>query len=167
MWKTIERFPDYQVSDNGRVRSFCRYPNGRFLKPGTNRLGYLYVVLYLYGERNYCVIHRLVLETFVGPWPEGMETNHLDGDKRNNRVENLEWVTHSENMIHAYQNGLKTPNIEKKVRQFTKGRHFVDRYKSLSEASRQTGVNLGHLSECCTGKRKSAGGFIWRFADAS
>ncbi len=165
MWKTIEGFPNYQVSDAGEIMS-CKFGKKIILKPRI-RSGYSCVVLCQNGERSDCDVHRLVLGAFIGECPEGSEANHLDGNKPNNRLDNLEWVTPSENMLHAYRNGLRVPPSnpnEKPIEQYMKDGQFVALYKSGCSAMRETGIPRGNISKCCTGKLFSAGGFVWRFA---
>lgn len=110
VWKDIAGFPDYVVSNLGRIKRACKSKNNRakeglILKPIENK-GYLAVSLYGPQGLRPFLIHRLVLMSFVGPPPLGHESNHKDGNKKNNLLENLEWVTSSENTIHAYRNGL-------------------------------------------------------------
>ena len=176
-WKTIEGYPSYEVSDKGQVRSLYRNhsTNGsiinivRILKPVVGKGGYLQVGLSNEGERRYYKIHRLVLEAFVVSCPERKECNHKNGIKSDNRPENLEWATKSENQLHAYQTGLKfgIPHHERSVHQFTLNSIWVDTYKSAHEAFRQTGVHQGSISHCCNGTygHLTAGGFIWRFVN--
>jgi len=92
---------NYEVSDLGRVR---RTDTGRILKPLTGSR-YLRVQLYQNGHGEHRVIHQLVLEAFVGMRPEGKEANHKNLNRLDNRLENLEWISHSENLDHARQNG--------------------------------------------------------------
>lgn len=94
----------YQVSNQGNVK---RIMPGRRTRP--NRLlrrtrggdGYEHVSLYKHGKEGRASVHFLVCQAFHGPRPDGFEVNHKDGDRTNNRVDNLEWVTHSENTHHA------------------------------------------------------------------
>ena len=160
-WKTIESYSDYQVSDTGKVRSF-KQKGKRILKPCTNTRGYYYVDLSMNGAKENCRIHKLVAAAFMGICPEGKEVNHRNGTKTDNRLENLEYVTRSQNHFHAFQNGLMVPNGEKKVQQFTTDGTPVAEYKSQMGAGRETGVNFRNISACCLGKRKTAGGFVWR-----
>lgn len=103
IWKDIDGFPNYQVSDLGRVRN---KKTGRILKPGCAGGGYLYVVLSKDGVQCNRHIHRLVAESFLD-WPsEKRDVNHIDGNKQNNYLHNLEWCTRRENINHAYANGL-------------------------------------------------------------
>lgn len=116
-WKDVEGCEGaYQVSNWGRVRSLDReVPHssgglarlrGRILKPQRGGAGYLHVTLRGDGEWSHVDIHRLVLDAFMGPAPDGHECNHIDGDKANNHIDNLEWVTHGANMRHAFRSGL-------------------------------------------------------------
>lgn len=103
IWK--EFIPDYEVSTLGRVRSF-KSKEPRILKPQAERNGYLRVTIRINGKDKMFSIHRLVARTFI-PKPEGKRiVNHINGIKTDNRVENLEWVTYSENLLHAYHTGL-------------------------------------------------------------
>src|SRR5262252_226039 len=99
-WKPINGFPDYAISDHGRVRSLKR---GIILKPWQKpdksyQLRYLQVELWLMGRRYKAMIHHLVLEAFRGPRPARYEARHLDGDPQNNNLSNLEWGTFRENL---------------------------------------------------------------------
>lgn len=105
-WRPVLGFEGaYEVSDAGYVRSIKREPI--ILAPRYDRVGYIKAALFKGGKYYPRLVHRLVAEAFLGPAPsERHEINHIDGDKTNNRVGNLEWVTRSENGKHAYRNGL-------------------------------------------------------------
>ena len=116
VWKDIKGYEGvYQVSNLGRVRSLDRINakgakiNGVILKQHDSGNGYLYVTLSegsRKNKRNHYV-HRLIATHFIEESKtEGKEVNHKDGDKTNNRVDNLEWVTHAKNIVHGYENGL-------------------------------------------------------------
>lgn len=103
----LSSFPNYGVTKSGGVYSF--YHN-RFLKTPCNAVGYPEVNLYANGKANIVLVHRLIALTFL-PNPDGKrEVNHKNGIKHDNRVENLEWVTPSENISHAYRTGLHSDN---------------------------------------------------------
>ena len=109
IWSSIEDFPDYGVSNLGRVRSYkvsCRR-KPCILKGFVNSNKYHGVTLYEQDKSSNFYTHRLVLEIFVGPCPDGHEANHKDGIKANNKLENLEWITLSKNQAHAYFTGLR------------------------------------------------------------
>lgn len=112
IWKDIKGFEGlYQVSNLGRVKSFWawRGANQRILNPYTDRGGYLWLSFSKNKKSYFQLIHRLVANAFI-PNPKNKRTvNHKNGDKTDNRVENLEWCTQSENNFHAYKNGLQTP----------------------------------------------------------
>lgn len=105
-------------------------------------------------------IHRLVAELFI-PNPDGLlQVNHIDGDKENSHVSNLEWVTPSDNQLHSrYVLGNNTGFADTPVVCIELGKF----YKSTKEAWRDTGVGYSHISECASGKRKTAGGYHWRY----
>lgn len=92
----------YEVSDRGRVRRCDGYHGSkRHLKPAPNRSGYLNVNLSRYCKGRTFFVHRLVCEAFLGVRPDGMTINHKNGQKTDNRLENLEYMTHANNMRHA------------------------------------------------------------------
>lgn len=103
----------YAVTDDGRIYSHSRVNHsgrlvkGRWLKPGTDRDGYLKVCLYLDGEKNYQFVHRLVASAFLDNPHSYAEVNHVNGIKSDNRASNLEWVSRSQNNAHAYRAGLR------------------------------------------------------------
>lgn len=105
-WKYVKDFEDYMVSTEGKVISLKK-PTPIMLKPNEDAMGYVHYRLYHKdGGAKLFKGHRLVCQTFI-PEIEGKDTvNHLDGDKKNNNVENLEWTTQKENMKHAWRNGL-------------------------------------------------------------
>ena len=99
----------YEVSDLGRVKRVSAGQGaiaGRILSSCGDGRGYLFVGLSINGTRRHYRVHRLVAVAFLGTCPEGKEVNHKDGNKTNNYLENLEYMTRSENMCHAYKTGL-------------------------------------------------------------
>lgn len=111
IWERIKGFEDYEISNLGNVRSYNKTPDIHIHKSiHVNHTKEGYEVITLTKTRKY-LIHRLVAETFI-PNPENKkEVNHKDLNKQNNKADNLEWVSRSENMKHAYDNGaIKIPN---------------------------------------------------------
>lgn len=116
VWKDVAGYEGlYQVSNLGRVKNLKRkvpYAKGmrtipeRILQNHTNKYGYVYVRLYKDAKGKNIKLHRIVAQAFIENPENKRCVNHIDGNKENNRVENLEWVTHSENMQHASDNGL-------------------------------------------------------------
>lgn len=103
-WKNIED-SNYRVSSEGRVMN----KSERILKERISRHGYVNYTLYIGGKPVGMTAHRLVASAFLKDGKEGLEVNHLDGNKRNNCVDNLEWCTKGENARHAYLTGLRVP----------------------------------------------------------
>lgn len=98
----------YEVSNLGRVKSFIAPGGEKILKPGTHpRTGHKLVLLSMsLGVKRMSYVHRLVLESFVGPCPVGMEACHLNDESSDNRLENLRWDTRSANRLDAVRNGI-------------------------------------------------------------
>ena len=109
VWKKIASTKGmYEVSNEGRVRSRVS-GQPRLLKTSLTKTGRINVAVGKGKDRRTEYVHKLVLEAFISPRPKGLEANHKNGTPSDNRVSNLEWVTRSENMVHAYRNGLNTP----------------------------------------------------------
>lgn len=165
-WLPIKGYEGiYEVSDQGRVRGLDRIDNcgkrvnGRVMALGLDGRGYLQVRLCKYGVPITKRVHKLIATAFLGE-SNGLQVNHKNGIKKDNRLSNLEYVTGSENQIHAFKNGLNK-NI-KPVLQFSKDGEFINEFESIKAAGIKTRVNRCNISSCCVGKLKSAGGFICR-----
>lgn len=103
IWKTIEAFPNYEVSSTGLVRNI---KTGKTLKPSTTLYGYKQVGLYNFPAYKLCRVNRLVAAAFIANPNKLPYVNHIDGNKSNNNASNLEWCTAKENTQHAYNTGL-------------------------------------------------------------
>lgn len=115
--KEIPNFPGYFISKDGKIWSDPKKHNhkeGKFLKPGKINNGYLIVSLCKNRKKYNRLVHRLVLETFVGLCPKGMETRHLNGNPADNRLENLQWGTYSDNVKDAIKHGTRVDNSGEK-----------------------------------------------------
>lgn len=145
-WKDVADYEGiYQVSDQGRVRRI-KPASGthidKVLSPYENNYGYLMVSLYREGERALLQVHRLVAEVFLGSQPSpDHEVNHKNGDKTDNRVENLEWVTHAENQKHALKHGLMQSGEECHRSRLTS--REVKKIRRLYDTGRHTQQELG------------------------
>lgn len=159
----------YDISNKGLLYSHPRpYCKGGYTYGDENSYGYLQKTLSKKGVVTLKRINRLVWETFVGPIPEGYDIHHINHNTRDNRLENLELIdTHTHRKKHYNEKKEKfrkacVESVSKPVLQFTKDGQFVAEYPSISEASRQTAIHLSNIASCCRGKRKTAGGFIWK-----
>ena len=159
-WISVNINDRYAVNKLGEVKNL---ETDKKLNPSFNKAGYLVVSLYdkQTHMRRTVRVHRLVAEAFIAN-PEGKEdVNHIDGNKANNAVDNLEWATRSENILHRYRVlGKKSTNIPtpyKPVKCLDTGEVF----ESRSDAARKANTQPIHIYECCKGKRKTAGGFRW------
>ena len=164
-WKEIAGYEGiYEVSDQGRVKSLW-HGKEKILKPGKTTRGYLKVNLYKDGHRKPLLVHRLVSEAFI-PNPQGLETvNHKDEDKTNNKVGNLEWMSQKDNNNYGTRNKRAGDALSKQVQMFDKSTcELLATFPSTMEADRVTGIAKQNISACCLGKRKSSGGYIWRYS---
>ena len=158
-WKPIEGYEGlYEVSNMGRVKSLNYRMTGKegIMKGGDDGHGYLSVNLWKDGKANKGKIHRLVAQAFLENPQNLPEVNHKNEDKTDNRVENLEWCTKQYNIEYSQA---------KAVIGINKVSGLIMEFPSQMEASRQTGTKQGHIWGCCNGRRKSAGGFYWHYAD--
>lgn len=160
IWKPISSYEGlYEISNTGKVNSLI---SGRILKPWTNNKGYLYVRLTKDGQHKTFSVHRLVANAFI-PNTERMEqVNHIDGNKQNNCSENLEWCNDLQNRTHAYKSGLRKMKTIVGIKMFSADGIYINEFPSISEASRETGINVGNISRCCKGNCKTAGGYIFK-----
>ena len=162
-WKAIAEYEGlYEVSDLGRVKSLGndKSRKEKILKPQKDTGGYLLVSLYKDGHKKQLLVHRLVAEAFIKN-PNNLETiNHKDEDKTNNTVSNLEWMSREDNVAYSQPQWAK-----RSVQMFDKSTgELLATFYSTREAERVTGIAQSNIRSCCNGKRKSAGGYIWRYA---
>lgn len=173
VWKDIPGYEGkYQVSNLGNVKSLLAW-NGRYkrhirreklLKQRIAKCGYSYCVLCDFdGGKKAVRCHRIVAKTFV-PNPENKaEVNHINGIKTDNRVENLEWCSTSENQSHAVANGLKKT---KPVLQYDRQGNLVKEWGSAKQIADAFCCHQNTISNCCRGVKPTAYGYIWRYKEA-
>lgn len=180
-WKDIKGYEGaYQISNFGRLKSFKKYPNGQILST-VNQYGWYFAVSLRSENRKGTTkrIHRLVAKAFIPNPKNKKEVNHIDGDKQNNKVENLEWVTHKENYWHSRRNGLSSHKEmvyynqkirPKQIMQIDMNNNLIAIFANSKIAGDATGVCSRNILQVAAKTeykpgltRKQAGGFIWKF----
>lgn len=170
VWKDIEGYEGlYQVSSFGRVKSFDitdnlgRIRKGRILKGCKNTNGYLLVNLYKNSIGHSKNIHRLVAEAFI-PNPDNKpQVNHIDEDKTNNVVSNLEWMTVKENSNHGTRNERMRKTLRIPILAINLKNGEVEEFYGSSECARQLGLHNQHISEVLKGKLRQTGGYTFKY----
>lgn len=174
IWKSIAGYEGlYAVSNEGNVRSlnFNHTGKAKILKPLKVTDDYLRVRLYKDGKGKTMKVHRLVAQAFI-PNPNNLETvNHRDEVKTNNSASNLEWMSVADNINYGTRNRrsaeaqVNDTKKSKPVQMLDKSTNeLLATFPSIMEAQRVTGISQGNIGKCCNGKRKFAGGYIWRYA---
>jgi hypothetical protein len=169
IWKPIvinNEITNYEISNLGRCRNITKlhWKSKGILKPKVSKNGYVQYCIVHKGNNFYKYAHRLVAEAFI-KGNTSLQINHKDGDKQNNKVENLEWVTHKENMRHCFDVGLSSVN--KPIEQYTLKGEFIREYPSASEVGRILGFNVRAISNALIGKTNQSYGYQWKFKNDS
>ena len=171
-WKYIPGYDGiYSVSNMGRVRSESRFDSigrrieERIMRQGKHKDGYAQIDLLKDGKRIKMLVHKAVMLAFVGECPDGCEVNHINEDKTDNRLENLEYITHLANTRHGTGRERAIAGIKKPViATMPDGKEI--RYASAKDAGNALGVNSDVISHTLKDKRrKTAYGIKWRFAE--
>ena len=172
IWRDIPEFNGlYQASNLGRVKSLKR-PYGlkeKILKPLINRNGYYQVHLYKNSIQKFYLVHRLVWEAFNGHISEGLQVNHINEIKSDNRLSNLNLMTHKENMNYgsrterSAKKQINRKDQSKTILQFDLNDNFIKEYPSIQQIYRETGFSQGNICGCCNGKYKQMYGFKWKY----
>ena len=177
VWKDIKGYEGlYQVSNLGRVKSLERIiirEDGkklpireRILKLRTNPSGYSQVTFNKCGsKRKIFYVHRLVCEAFHENTENKPCVNHIDEDKTNNTVSNLEWCTYKENNNHGTHNTRSAKARSKSVGQYTREGKLVKVWQSTMEVERQLGFCKSNISAAVRGKLKTAYGYVWKYVE--
>lgn len=159
-WREIKGYGGaYMVSDLGRVAR-----NGKLLHLNTNNYGYKHVTLSKNNVQKTTLVHRLVASAFVDN-PHGLpQINHKDGNKDNNAASNLEWVTQGENNRHAIKTSLRKA---KKILLIGGDNSIVREFNNRMEINEFLGREVCQdlITRCCNGQRKTAYGYVWRYAN--
>lgn len=179
IWKDIEGYEGlYQVSNTGKVRSLNYRCTGKSktLKQDTTKFGYNLIVLYKNHKRKVYLVHRLVAQAFI-PNPNNLpEVNHIDENKANNQVSNLEWCDRTYNCnygtykqrvseaLKGKHEGKNNPRA-KPVLMFTLDGDFIRKFDCVADANEYLGKDRRskNIYICTRGKTKTAYGYIWKY----
>lgn len=158
MWKKYLD-TNYSISEDGQVRNDL---TNKILEQSTQQ-DYKFCSLKINNKYYRKRVHRLVAETFI-PNPKNKPyVNHKDGNRNNNNVSNLEWVTPSENTQHAVNTGLFTSGRAKPVNQYNLDGELMLTFPSATEAAKQTGTSQEKITMCCKRQRVTANDYQWRY----
>lgn len=126
--------------------------------------GYERVSLWKNGKGQNISVHRLVAFKYLSNPNNYKQVNHIDGNKLNNNVDNLEWCSREENMKHAYKNNLINSKTTK-VKQYDKNMNLIKIWNSIKDVERELGISHSNITTVCKNNtnRKYAGGYIWRY----
>lgn len=167
IWKDIPDYEGlYQISTLGKVKSFPRKgthtTKERIIKFAKSNKGYCIAVLKKNNVQKVFSVHRLVAKAFI-PNPDNLpQVNHIDGNKLNNCVDNLEWCTNKQNRQHASQHHLL---FTRHIYQFDLNGNFIKEWYSAVEASKFYNINYNSLRSACKSKKGIYKGYIWRYAN--
>ena len=177
IWKDIRNYEGlYQASSYGRIRSldgyfeqshpsgtiYHRLRKGKILKLSKDANGYLHIILHKNGTKKIFRVHQLIAQTFIQNTQNKPQINHIDGNKENNSVDNLEYCTLSENHLHAYRTGLHVAPKKKCIQKDLKG-NIIKIWDSLAQIKKEKGYDCSAISRCCRKQQKTSYNFIWEY----
>ena len=181
VWRDIQGYEGlYQVSNKGRVKSVERYDSlgravkERILYQHKEKKGYMRVSLSKFGIQSYFKVHRLVANAFIENHDKLPQINHIDEDKCNNTVSNLEWCTNQYNSSYGTrvdrilssrgQSRKQKPNGRRKISQYTRDGVLLKTWDNAKEVKKSIGIDNGDIAKCCKGIYKQVGGYRWKYA---
>lgn len=180
IWKSVEEFNGlFEISNKGRLKRVLNSPNmpdNNILKGEITQHGYRQYHIKINGESFKRRAHRLVAQAFIENNKNLPQVNHIDGNKLNNNVENLEWCTQLENNRHALRTGLRQINLEqirkaqkvssekqkKKVGQYNLNGELIKIFECLQDTEKCF-KNSSNIGRVCSGKGKTAYGYKWKY----
>jgi len=192
-WRDVKDYEGfYQVSNFGNIRSVRRevaspirnnktiHRKGKLISVKPRKTGYCNVCLYKYGFGKFFPVHRLVAIAFIDNTENKPFINHIDANPSNNKIDNLEWCTQSENIKHAFNLGRKKPPsyfclrqfgkdnpTSVKILQLDKSGNLVREWDCINDVQRALGFSRPNICKCAKNKIKTAYGYIWRYNEAS
>jgi hypothetical protein len=178
IWKDIKGYEGlYQVSNYGRIKSFPRkgthINTEHILSINKDHKGYLMVTLTKKCKRKTYKVHRLVAEAFISNPNNLPQVDHIDDNKENIKVENLQWITNADNMKKAWKTGArslektykrgKENSRSKKIVQIDLNGNFIKQWYCIMDIERELGYNNKNICACCRKKRPTAYGYKWEY----
>lgn len=182
-WRTIEEYPNYMISNKGRVKSL-KYGKERIMKQGKHKDNYCYIMLYKEGKGKKYLVHRLVTQAFISN-PQNLPcVNHKDENPQNNHISNLEWCSYTYNINYGTRNEKvgKALSIAHKGRKLTQehitnhsssvrisivqydlDNKLIGIWESVKQASEILGIDRSNITKCCKGKYKTCNGYKWKY----
>lgn len=159
IWKQLKQNKEYQISNLGNVKR-----GKQIIKIRKNKEGYCYVDIFVDDKRKTMSVHRLVAQTFIANPQNKPQVNHIDENKSNNNVENLEWCTRSYNINYGNRNEIVAKKCSKPINQYDFNGVFLKRWDSIISVKRELGYNDRQISWVCKGNKQTYKGYRWEYA---
>lgn len=160
--KTYHSIEGWYYADDERGEIWSQ-KSGKWLKGSKNQYGYLQVGLQCEEGKKPFYVQRLIWESFNDQIPQGLEVNHINENKEDNRLCNLNLMTHPQNINHGTRSARSAAARSKPVNRCDVDGNILETYPSTAEAQRQ-GFHSGAVSQCCNGKLKTHKGYRWSYA---
>lgn len=162
-WRPIKDCEPYEVSNLGRIRSPFRRREGGVLAYFVNHDGYFQVTLTVGGLKKTFRVHRLVADAFLENPEHKKLVNHINENKLDNRVSNLEWCDYKHNLNCGTINERMSKSHKIKIGQYNQDGELIAIHNSVAEAAQSVGVSGPCISQVCRGKRERIKGYVWRY----
>lgn len=157
IFKPIKDYENYMITNKGRI-----FKDNKEIKIFISKNGYCRVQLWKNGKCNKFLVHRLVAKHFLDDFDDNLCVNHIDENKLNNCIDNLELCNHKFNNNYGTRNTRISNTLSKKVNQYDLQGNLIKTWNSIQEAKKV--YKYAHISECCNNIIKKSYGYIWRYA---